>query len=155
MTVLIDDRSQNGIPVGTEELLKRAIVKSLNYEKKTDSYEISISFVDNVEIRQINKQFRQIDKETDVLSFPQLTFEDGEVAEKNENGEIVLGDIIISIEKAEEQAGEYGHTLERELAFLTVHSMLHLLGYDHMEIEEEKEMFQKQKEILEQAGFFR
>lgn len=155
MTVLIDDRSQNGIPVGMEELLKRVIVKSLNYEKKTDSYEISISFVDNVEIRQINKQFRQIDKETDVLSFPQLTFEDGEVAEKNENGEIVLGDIIISIEKAEEQAGEYGHTLERELAFLTVHSMLHLLGYDHMEIEEEKEMFQKQKEILEQAGFFR
>ena len=70
----------------------------------------------------------------------------------NENGEIVLGDIIISVEKAQEQAEEYGHSLKRELAFLTVHSMLHLMGYDHMEKDEEEDMFRRQKEILERAG---
>lgn len=72
--------------------------------------------------------------------------------DRNENGEVVLGDIIISLERAREQAEEYGHSLKREIAFLTAHSMLHLLGYDHMEPEEEKEMFAKQKEILELAG---
>ena len=114
--------------------------------------EISISIVDNEEIHQINKQFRGIDRPTDVLSFPQLTFEEGEIMDRNEKGEVVLGDIIISLERAREQAEEYGHSLKREIAFLTAHSMLHLLGYDHMEPEEEKEMFAKQKEILELAG---
>ncbi len=71
----------------------------------------------------------------------------------NENDEIILGDIVISIDKAKEQAEEYGHSLEREIAFLTVHSMLHLMGYDHMEVAEEKEMIKKQKEILQQVGF--
>lgn len=108
--------------------------------------------MDNEEIHQINKQFRGIDRPTDVLSFPQLTFEEGEIMDRNENGEVVLGDIIISLERAREQAEEYGHSLKREIAFLTAHSMLHLLGYDHMEPEEEKEMFAKQKEILELAG---
>ena len=92
------------------------------------------------------------DSPTDVLSFPQLTFEEGEIMDRNEKGEVVLGDIIISLERAREQAEEYGHSLKREIAFLTAHSMLHLLGYDHMEPEEEKEMFAKQKEILELAG---
>ena len=108
--------------------------------------------MDNEEIHQINKQFRGIDRPTDVLSFPQLTFEEGEIMDRNEKGEVVLGDIIISLERAREQAEEYGHSLKREIAFLTAHSMLHLLGYDHMEPEEEKEMFAKQKEILELAG---
>lgn len=76
-----------------------------------------------------------------MLSFPMLTFAEGEEAEVNENDEIVLGDIIISLERAKEQAEEYGHSLKREIAFLTAHSMLHLLGYDHMEPEEEAEMF--------------
>ena len=88
-----------------------------------------------------------------MLSFPQLTFEMGEVADLNENDEIILGDIVISIDKAKEQAEEYGHSLEREIAFLTVHSMLHLMGYDHMEVAEEKEILKKQKEILQQVGF--
>ena len=102
---------------------------------------------------EINRQFRSIDRATDVLSFPMLTFAEGEEAEVNENDEIVLGDIIISLERAKEQAEEYGHSLKREIAFLTAHSMLHLLGYDHMEPEEEAEMFRRQKEILLQAGF--
>ena len=81
------------------------------------------------------------------------SFEEGEIMDRNENGEVVLGDIIISLERAREQAEEYGHSLKREIAFLTAHSMLHLLGYDHMEPEEEAEMFRRQKEILLQAGF--
>ena len=89
------------------------------------------------------------------MSFPQLTFEEGEIPEKNENGEIILGDIIISVEKAKAQAEEYGHSLEREIAFLTAHSMLHLMGYDHMTEEDEKEMFGRQRAIMENIGIGR
>ena len=132
--------------------MEKITLDSLKYEGFQEECEISISIVDNEEIHQINKQFRGIDRPTDVLSFPQLTFEEGEIMDRNEKGEVVLGDIIISLERAREQAEEYGHSLKREIAFLTAHSMLHLLGYDHMEPEEEKEMFAKQKEILELAG---
>ena len=151
MTVLIDIRTE-GFPKELEEVMEKIALDSLQYEGFQEECEISISIVDNEEIHQINKQFRGIDRPTDVLSFPQLTFEEGEIMDRNENGEVVLGDIIISLERAREQAEEYGHSLKREIAFLTAHSMLHLLGYDHMEPEEEKEMFAKQKEILELAG---
>lgn len=153
MTILVDDRTKAHIPKETINILNKVIPESLYQEKMQAECEISVSFVEKEEIRQINHQFRHIDRETDVLSFPLLTFEEGEIAEKNEKGEILLGDIIISLEKAQEQAIEYGHSLHREIAFLTAHSMLHLLGYDHMTEEEEKEMFQKQKKILEKAGF--
>ncbi len=151
MTTLIDIRTEN-FPKELEKVMETIALDSLRYEGFDENCEISISIVDNAEIQQINKQFRNIDRPTDVLSFPMLTFTENEIIEKNENGEIVLGDIIISLERAEEQAKEYGHSLKREVAFLTAHSMLHLLGYDHMEPEEEKEMFTKQKEILEAAG---
>lgn len=151
MTTLIDIRTKN-FPKELEKVMETIALDSLRYEGFDENCEISISIVDNTEIQQINKQFRNIDRPTDVLSFPMLTFTENEIIEKNENGEIVLGDIIISLERAEEQAKEYGHSLKREVAFLTAHSMLHLLGYDHMEPEEEKEMFTKQKEILEAAG---
>lgn len=151
MTTLIDIRTKN-FPKELEKVMETIALDSLRYEGFDENCEISISIVDNTEIQQINKQFRNIDRPTDVLSFPMLTFTENEIIEKNENGEIVLGDIIISLERAEEQAKEYGHSLKREIAFLTAHSMLHLLGYDHMEPEEEKEMFTKQKEILEAAG---
>lgn len=151
MTTLIDIRTEN-FPKELEKVMETIALDSLRYEGFDENCEISISIVDNAEIQQINKQFRNIDRPTDVLSFPMLTFTENEIIEKNENGEIVLGDIIISLERAEEQAQEYGHSLKREIAFLTAHSMLHLLGYDHMEPEEEKEMFIKQKEILEAAG---
>jgi len=154
MTTLIDIRTKN-FPKELEKVMETIALDSLRYEGFDENCEISISIVDNTEIQQINKQFRNIDRPTDVLSFPMLTFTENEIIEKNENGEIVLGDIIISLERAEEQAKEYGHSLKREIAFLTAHSMLHLLGYDHMEPKEEKEMFTKQKEILEAAGISR
>ena len=131
------------------------VLESLKFEDFDTQCEVSISIVDNSEIKNINKQFRHIDKETDVLSFPQLTFEEGEVADVNENDEIILGDIIISIEKAISQAEEYGHGLRREIAFLTAHSMLHLMGYDHMEPEERDIMFEKQEKILGNLGITR
>ena len=151
MTVLIDIRTE-GFPEEMEAVMEKIALDSLKYEGFQEECEISISIVDNEEIHQINKHFRGIDRPPDVLSFPQLTFEEGEIMDRNEKGEVVLGDIIISLERAREQAEEYGHSLKREIAFLTAHSMLHLLGYDHMEPEEEKEMFAKQKEILELAG---
>ena len=152
MTLVTDNRTDFEISGEIMEAVEKACLETLKYEEFDEDCEISLSFVTNEEIHQINRQFRNVDAPTDVLSFPQLTFEEGEEADVNENGEIVLGDIIISVERAKEQAEEYGHGLKREIAFLTVHSMLHLLGYDHMEKDEEEDMFRRQKEILEIAG---
>ncbi len=152
MTLLIDNRTNFELTDEIKEMLEKVCLKSLQYEEFNEDCEVSLSIVTNDEIHDINKQFRNIDSPTDVLSFPQLTFEEGEEADVNENGEIVLGDIIISIDRAKEQAEEYGHSLKRELAFLSVHSMLHLMGYDHMVPEEEEDMFRRQKEILIEAG---
>lgn len=153
MTVWIDNRTTFDFGRVFEEIIEKVALESLRYEEFETSCEISVSIVNNEEICQINKQFRDIDRPTDVLSFPLLSFEEGERIERNEDGEVLLGDIIISYEKAQEQAAEYGHSFEREIAFLTAHSMLHLLGYDHMEADEEAEMFGRQKEILILAGF--
>lgn len=155
MTLLTDNRTDWNFDEEFESLVNSVAEESLRYEGFENKCEISLSFVSNEEIRHINKQFRGIDRETDVLSFPQLTFEEGEEAEKNENGEIILGDIIISVEKAKAQAEEYGHSLKREIAFLTAHSMLHLMGYDHMTEEEEKDMFKRQRDILDNLGISR
>lgn len=155
MTLLVDNRSDWDLTVEFEDMLNRVALKCLEYEGFSTDCEISLSIVSGEEIREINCHYRSMDKETDVLSFPLLTFEEGEKPALNENGEIMLGDIIISIGQATEQAMEYGHSIEREMAFLTAHSMLHLLGYDHMEQEEEQVMFAKQKEILELLGITR
>ncbi len=155
MTVLIDNRTDFEITPETEKLFNDVITESLRYEEFDPQCEISLSIVNNDEIQEINKQYRNIDAPTDVLSFPLLTFEEGEQADVNENDEIMLGDIIISIEKAISQAEEYGHGLKRELAFLTAHSMLHLMGYDHMEDDEREEMFEKQEAILNNLGITR
>ena len=115
-------------------------------------------FTDNEGIRVLNAQHRGIDRATDVLSFPMLEYDDdGEMFDDpgDIEDELCLGDIVISLERAAEQAEEYGHSFEREVGFLTVHSMLHLLGYDHMTEEEEKEMFGFQKEILTKMGLER
>lgn len=108
---------------------------------------VSLLVTDNNEIRRLNRDFRGIDRETDVLSFP--------AGEEYGNEEATLGDIAISLPRAEAQAEEYGHSLERELAFLTVHGMLHLLGYDHIEAADEARMRQEQTKILTEMGIER
>ena len=153
MSVLIDNR-QDKIETNskTESLVEQVVQKALEILAEED-YEVSISFVDNHEIKELNKQYRNIDTATDVLSFPLMEFEQTDEDYNNEEEFVqedrLLGDIIISLEKAQEQAMEYGHSFERELAFLTAHGMLHLLGMDHMDEAQEKEMLIKQEEILQ------
>lgn len=155
MTIWIDNRTSQDISEEYLEAIRQTAEESLRYEAFEESCEISVSLVENEEIQSINQAFRGIDKPTDVLSFPQLSFDGEEVAGVNEKDEVILGDIILSMDKAKEQAAEYGHSLKREISFLTAHSMLHLLGYDHMTPEEEEEMIQKQKAILDAVGISR
>ncbi len=122
----------------------------LNLDKQR--CELSVTFVGLDEIHELNREYRGVDRPTDVLSFPQ--FEDLE-EEIPEVGEICLGDVVICREKAEEQAEEFGHSFERELLYLFTHSVLHLLGYDHMEEDEKKVMRQREEEIMEQIGLMR
>lgn len=129
---------------------ERLILDVLQYAGQQEAFspqtELSVAIVTNETIRQLNQTYRQKDSATDVLSFP--VEEDFPMVE-DEAYPVVLGDIIISKEKAEAQAEEYGHPIERELAFLAVHGFLHLIGYTHDDAKEEKEMFGKQEEILE------
>lgn len=156
MSVLIDNR-QDAVKVdeALETLVTQVVEKALKYEECEDEFEVSISFVNNEEMRGLNLEYRGIDNTTDVLSFPMMEFydegsEESEADEEYIEEELVLGDIVISMEKALTQAEEYGHSFERELAFLLVHGVLHLLGYDHNNEEEEKVMFEKQENILKE-----
>lgn len=127
--VVIDNRQKNvKIPTGIRLLVRRCCHAVLDYEDFGKSAEISVSFVSNDEIQELNNQYREKDAPTDVLSFPLQG--EGEFT-LNEEGVCSLGDIVISVEKAVEQSNTFGHTLQREIAFLTVHSMFHLMGYDH------------------------
>lgn len=153
---------QNKYKVGKnfKDLIKKCSLAALKYMGFRTDVEISVVLTDNEGIRTLNSMHRGIDNATDVLSFPMFEYdEDGEIiedyAEFNEMGELCLGDIVISLERAHEQAEEYGHSLDREIGFLTVHSMLHLLGYDHMTPEDEEEMFGYQREILDEIGLVR
>ena len=153
---------QNKYKVGKDikDLIKKCALATLKYMEFRTDVEISVVLIDNDGIRDLNKLHRNIDRATDVLSFPMFEYdENGEIiedyAEFNEMGEMCLGDIVISLERAYEQADEYGHSPEREIGFLTVHSMLHLLGYDHMTPEDEEEMFGYQKDILDEIGLTR
>ena len=152
MTLLSDNRTEEIISEEIMAAVEKVAYETLVYDEFDTECEVSLSFVSDEEIQEINKNFRDMDKATDVLSFPQIDYDVDEVVMTNEKGEIVLGDIIISVDTAKRQAEEYGHSLKREICFLTVHSMLHLLGYDHMTEEEEAEMFGKQKDILEKSG---
>lgn len=119
-------------------------------------YELSVTFMDDEAIQQVNAEYRGKDRPTDVISFALEELSEGEVAIVPADGmPVVLGDIIISIETAARQAEEYGHTFDRELGFLALHGFLHLLGYDHMDEEEEQQMFGRQKEILAAFGLER
>ena len=153
MNILFDNNTDYEFNTEKINLFHNVVKETLKYENFTDNTEISITIVTNDEIKKINSKFRNIDRPTDVLSFPMIDFANGEIPDFSEI--IILGDILINIDKALLQADEYGHSIERELGFLTAHSMLHLLGYDHMEAEDEKIMFKKQKEILNNVGLKR
>ena len=136
------------IPSGLRLLIRKCCHAVLEMEGFGKPAEVSVTFVDNNEIQTLNREYRHKDAPTDVLSFP--LGENGEYDINEDTGAYVLGDVVISMEKAVEQAERYGHSLSREVGFLTVHSMLHLLGYDHMEEADEKVMFSLQDEILDE-----
>lgn len=152
--VISNDQATVKVPSGVRLLIRRCCNAVLLMEEFSDPAEISVRFVDNEQIKELNTQFRNIEKETDVLSFP--LGENGEYDRNPATGAALLGDIVISVQKAMEQAEEYGHSLEREIAFLTVHSMLHLLGYDHVDGGlEAVRMREKEETVLTQLGLKR
>lgn len=165
MTINIEYETDKKLDIPYEKIIRDIIPAALDYEECPYEAEVNVILTDNEAIREINREQRDIDAPTDVLSFPMVDFEE----ESNfdhvedyvedyfnpETGELMLGDIVISVEKVIEQAENYGHSQERELAFLIAHSMLHLCGYDHMDDEEREVMEAKQREILDQEGYHR
>ncbi len=139
------------IPTGTKLLIRKACNATLKLEGFDSPAEVDVTLVNDEEIKEMNMQFRNIDSATDVLSFP--LGEDGKFDRNPENGALMLGDIVISVDHALAQANLYGHGVEREVAFLTVHSMLHLLGYDHEQGGlEQMTMREKEENVLEALG---
>ncbi len=149
------ENQQDKLPITykLKMLIREAVETTLDFEDYRNLCEVSVTFTDNEGIRELNNKFRQIDRPTDVLSFPLFDF-DGESDEPPVDDIMnMLGDIVISLERAQEQAEEFGHSFEREVAFLCVHSMLHLLGYDHETGEEDdKNMRARQSEIMNIMG---
>ena len=139
------------LPTGARLLIRRACIATLKYENFENDAEIDVTIVGDKKIKEINNEFRNFDKATDVLSFP--LGEDGVYDKNPVTGACMLGDIVISAERARHQADLYGHSLSREIAFLTVHSMLHLLGYDHVNGGMEQAiMREKEEAILNNLG---
>lgn len=165
MTINFEYEAEDQLDFDYEALQKSVIMECLDFEKCPYEAEVSILLTDDEQIKQLNQQFRGIDRSTDVLSFPLVEYDapgDFSKLEDNaadwfhpETGELLLGDIVISIERAKLQAKEYGHSVEREIAFLTAHSMFHLFGYDHMEDSERIIMEEKQNNVLEKLQILR
>lgn len=148
-----NDQEKHSIHYKLKMLIRHTILETLDYEGMENDVEVSVTFVDDEGIRELNKRFRNMDKPTDVLSFPLLDYE-GESDEPFFD-ELChnLGDIVISLERAMAQANEFGHSFEREVAFLTAHSMLHLLGYDHeLSDDDDADMRKRQNDIMERLG---
>ncbi|MCX8001456.1 MAG: rRNA maturation RNase YbeY [Anoxybacillus mongoliensis] len=137
------------------ELIERLLQHAAKEENVRDGAEVSVTFVDNEKIREINRDYRGKDQPTDVISFALEEMGEEEIEIVGADVPPVLGDIIISVPKAREQAEQYGHSFMRELGFLAIHGFLHLLGYDHETEEEEKVMFAKQEQLLQQFGLTR
>ncbi|MGE6488391.1 rRNA maturation RNase YbeY [Paenisporosarcina sp. NPDC076898] len=137
------------------EMIEKMLHHAAQAEGIESGSELSVTFVNNEEIQQINHEYRGKNVPTDVISFAMEELGEGEMAIEVEGVPRMLGDIIISVERAKEQAADYGHSEERELGFLAIHGFLHLLGYDHMEVDEEKEMTEKQEAILQSFGLRR
>ncbi|MGN0629156.1 MAG: rRNA maturation RNase YbeY [Oscillospiraceae bacterium] len=153
--VIISNRQKEvKIPTGIRLLMRRCCQAVLQTEGFTETAEISITFISNDDIRKLNAEFRNVDAVTDVLSFP--LGENGVYDRNPETGALLLGDIVISMQKAEQQAEMYGHTLQREVAYLTVHSVLHLLGYDHVNGGlEQVHMREREETVLAKLGLQR
>ena len=154
LTLDLNDQTES---LSTENL--QLIEKMLHHAAEDQGIEagseLSVTFVNNEEIQQINNDYRGKNVPTDVISFAMEELGEGEIAINVPGAPRMLGDIIISVERAKEQAADYGHSEERELGFLAIHGFLHLLGYDHMEDEDEKEMTEKQEAILQSFGLRR
>lgn len=166
MEVYIERETDNVFDFDYEELIREVVVGAVDYINCPYESTVNVTLVDNDSIKEINSEHRGIDKATDVLSFPMIeyeipgNFDNLEGDEYNDcfdpdTGELMLGDIVISVDKVNEQAKEYGHSIKRELGFLVAHSMFHLFGYDHMEDEERIEMESLQKELLNKLGITR
>lgn len=168
MTFYVENETDRKLPFDVEEVTGMVIETALDYEDCPYEATVEVLITDNEGIHALNKEFRGIDKPTDVLSFPNVEYnvpadfsEFSRIEEMAEDyfdpdsGELRLGDIVISIDKVQEQAQEYGHSVKREYAFLVAHSMLHLLGYDHMQPDEAAEMERRQEEILSRLGINR
>lgn len=147
---LINNQKLIEVPDEIEMIIQQVILKVLEVEKIDKMCEVSVMFVDNDEIKNLNNTYRNIDKATDVLSFPQY-----ESVDEMTEDEVILGDIVISLERALEQSKEYGHSFLREVSFLTCHSVFHLLGYDHDTEENTKIMREKEEVVLSELGIKR
>ena len=165
MTINFEKEVNTNFDFDCEALAKDVITFTIDHEEFPYEAEVNLTLVDNEEIHTINREYRNIDRPTDVLSFPMLSYEAaGDFSKLEDNyddnfnpdtGEILLGDIVISVDKVAEQADNYGHSQKREYAFLIVHSMLHLFGYDHMTPEEAAVMEAKQSQILDEMNITR
>nr|WP_315100667.1 rRNA maturation RNase YbeY [uncultured Catonella sp.] len=165
MTILVENEAKKELNFNYEEVIKNVVDKIIETENCPYEIEVNVLLTGNEEIHKTNKDFRDIDKPTDVLSFPMVDYtlpanftlvdESPECYLNPETDELVLGDIMISVDKVYEQAEEYGHSHKREFAFLIAHSMLHLLGYDHIKDEERMVMETKQEIILKALGITR
>ena len=165
MTILLEEETEVSFDFDHKTLASEVIMAACDAEKCPYEAEVNLTLVDNDGIHEINREYRQIDRPTDVLSFPMQTYEAPadfshaeDCVEDNFNpdtGELLLGDIILSVDKVREQAAAYGHSEKREFAFLILHSMLHLFGYDH-ETEQEREVMEaRQRSILDDLGITR
>ena len=152
--IITNEQKEVKIPTGVRLLIRRCCNAVLLYEEFKEPAEVSVTFVDDERIHSLNKEYRDVDSSTDVLSFP--LGENGVYDKNNDTGALLLGDIVISIPTAVRQAKTYGHSLQREIGFLTVHSMLHLLGYDHVNGGmEEVRMREKEERVLTELGLKR
>ena len=165
MTINIDKEVELAFTFDQDEYVEKVILAAMDFVDCPYEAEINVLFTDNAGIHEMNKQYRGIDRPTDVLSFPMVEYdipgnfdfleeEQGDCFHP-ETGELLLGDIVLSYDKIKEQAKEYGHSEMRELCFLVAHSMLHLFGYDHMEEEERAQMEQMQRDILSGLNILR
>lgn len=153
MNVIVNNKQRVvKIPQGLTAKLKAALQTAYTLYELPDNCEVSVSYVTNEYIRKLNAEYRKIDRATDVLSFAMF---EGEEFPLGKEQPVLLGDIIISVEKAVEQAQDYNHSLEREMAYLVVHGFLHLIGYDHMNAEDKADMRENEEYILEKLGLTR